>query len=145
MEKDEEYYANLDKRTKEYKEWKERFEEAQEEQPKGLGDTIERIAKVTGIKKAVEFIAGEDCGCDERKTKLNEYFPYNKAECLTEEEYHYLKDFYSKNRVSISPAQQQELIKIYNRVLHYNQEMTNCASCFKEVFKRLEKIINIYK
>lgn len=136
---------HLDKRTKEYKKWKAQFEQAQEEQPAGLGDTIETITKVTGIKKLVEFIAGEDCGCDERKAKLNEYFPYNKAECLTEQEYYFLKDFYSRNRVSIAPAQQQELIKIYNRVLHYDQQPTNCASCFKTVLKRLEQLHNIYK
>lgn len=136
---------HLDKRTKEYKEWKAQFEQVQEEQPAGLGDTIETITKVTGIKKLVEFIAGEDCGCDERKAKLNKYFPYNKAECLTEQEYYFLKDFYSRNRVSIAPAQQQELIKIYNRVLHYDQQPTNCASCFKTVLKRLEQLHNIYK
>ena len=41
---------------------------------KGLGDTIEKITKVTGVKKVVEKISeiiGEDCGCDERKEKLN--------------------------------------------------------------------------
>ncbi len=38
----------------------------------GLGDTIEQITEATGIKKLVEFVAGEDCGCEERKKKLNE-------------------------------------------------------------------------
>ena len=31
---------------------------------KGLGDTIEKVTKATGIKKLVEFVAGEDCGCE---------------------------------------------------------------------------------
>jgi hypothetical protein len=31
---------------------------------KGLGDTIAKITEATGIDKAVKFIAGEDCGCD---------------------------------------------------------------------------------
>ena len=37
---------------------------------KGLGDSIEKITKATGIKKVVDKIAkatGKDCGCDERK------------------------------------------------------------------------------
>ena len=38
---------------------------------KGLGDTIAKVTKATGIDKAVKFIAGADCGCDERKEKLN--------------------------------------------------------------------------
>ncbi|MBC8300337.1 MAG: hypothetical protein H8E55_31750 [Pelagibacterales bacterium] len=43
---------------------------------KGLGDTIEEILKKTGVKYTVNKMLGEDCGCDERKEKLNEKFPY---------------------------------------------------------------------
>jgi hypothetical protein len=82
MEKSKEYYENLDKRTKEYKEWKANFEEINEETSEGLGDTIEKVTEATGIKKLVKFIAGDDCGCDDRKEKLNKLFPYNKPECL---------------------------------------------------------------
>ena len=47
---------------------------------KGLGDTIEKITKATGIKKVVNTVAkatGKDCGCNKRKQTLNERFPYN--------------------------------------------------------------------
>jgi|10_taG_2_1085330.scaffolds.fasta_scaffold201264_2 hypothetical protein len=45
---------------------------------KGLGDTIERFTKATGIKKMVDKVAGEkDCGCNKRKNKLNNMFPYS--------------------------------------------------------------------
>ena len=47
---------------------------------KGLGDTIEKITKATGIKKVVETISkatGKDCGCADRKDTLNRLFPYN--------------------------------------------------------------------
>ena len=47
---------------------------------KGLGDTIEKITKATGIKKVVDTVAkvtGKDCGCNKRKNTLNEKFPYN--------------------------------------------------------------------
>ncbi len=46
---------------------------------KGLGDTIEKITKATGIKKVVDTISkatGKDCGCKTRKEKLNKAFPY---------------------------------------------------------------------
>jgi hypothetical protein len=43
---------------------------------KGLGDTIERITETTGIKKMVKKVVGDDCGCKERKEKLNKLFPY---------------------------------------------------------------------
>ena len=43
---------------------------------KGLGDTVEKITKITGIKDLVENLTKGDCGCDERKEKLNKLFPY---------------------------------------------------------------------
>ena len=46
---------------------------------KGLGDSIERITEITGIKKVVDKITGEkDCGCNKRKEALNKKFPYKK-------------------------------------------------------------------
>ena len=47
---------------------------------KGLGDTIEKITKATGIKKVVDKVSevtGKDCGCTDRKDALNKLFPYN--------------------------------------------------------------------
>jgi len=47
---------------------------------KGLGDTIAKITKATGIKKVVDKVAkatGKDCGCDKRQDTLNRFFPYN--------------------------------------------------------------------
>ncbi len=37
-----------------------------------LGDFIELITTYTGIKWLVKKIWGEDCGCDDRKNKLND-------------------------------------------------------------------------
>ena len=48
---------------------------------KGLGDTIEKITKTTGIKKVVDELSkvtGKDCGCKKRKEALNKAFPYKK-------------------------------------------------------------------
>jgi len=50
-----------------------------EEKSKGLGDTIEKITKATGIKKVVDTVnkvVGKDCGCGKRKDNLNRLFPY---------------------------------------------------------------------
>lgn len=46
---------------------------------KGLGDTIQKITKATGIDKAVSLIT-DDCGCEERKNTLNKLFPYDTQE-----------------------------------------------------------------
>jgi len=44
---------------------------------KGLGDTIEKFTKATGIKKLADKIPG-GCGCSKRKAKLNKLIPYKK-------------------------------------------------------------------
>lgn len=49
---------------------------------RGLGDTIAKVTKATGIKKAVDTVFGainKDCGCTERQAKLNRMFPYDKG------------------------------------------------------------------
>ena len=45
---------------------------------KGLGDTVAKITKATGVKALVERLTpeGEDCGCDKRQDTLNRVFPY---------------------------------------------------------------------
>ena len=42
---------------------------------KGLGDSIEKFTKATGIKKIADKIPG-DCGCNKRKEILNKLLPY---------------------------------------------------------------------
>ena len=50
------------------------------EKSRGLGDTVAKFTKATGIKKVVKTInkvTGKDCGCNKRKENLNRLFPYN--------------------------------------------------------------------
>lgn len=54
----------------------------------GLGDLVAKVTEVTGIKKIVEEVVGEDCGCQERQRKLNAMFPFNSS-----------KDIYYKNKL----------------------------------------------
>lgn len=47
----------------------------------GLGDTIEKITKATGIKTVVDKVSDGlniPCGCQQRKEKLNKLIPYKK-------------------------------------------------------------------
>jgi hypothetical protein len=44
-------------------------------QSQGLGDSIEKFTKATGVKKLADKIPG-GCGCKKRKEKLNQMFPY---------------------------------------------------------------------
>lgn len=46
---------------------------------KGLGDSIEKVTKATGIKTVVDIVSeglNIPCGCQGRKDALNKIFPY---------------------------------------------------------------------
>ena len=128
-----------DKRSKAYKEWKKNHAKSSE----GLGDTVEKITKATGIKKAVKFLAGEDCGCDERKEKLNEMFRYRKSECLTESEFDLIKTAVDTNKNKFTPSEQEEYKNIYERIFKVKVECTPCSFA-KVVWKDLLAVYNQY-
>jgi hypothetical protein len=130
-----------DKRTKAYKDWKAN----QENESKGLGDTIAKITKATGIEKAVKFIAGEDCGCDKRKEVLNKLFPYNRPNCLTETEHITLTEFFKRNQTQVSKSDQLTLLKISNRVFNERKKPSSCSSCVRSLVHRLKRLFNEYK
>jgi hypothetical protein len=52
------------------------------QESKGLGDTIAKITNAVGLDKVAETVANamgkEDCGCNKRKKKLNDLFPYRR-------------------------------------------------------------------
>jgi len=115
-------------------------------QSEGLGDSIAKITKATGIDKLVKFVAGEDCGCDERKEKLNKIFPYNQnIKCLDELEHSILTDWFSVERNSVTPNEQAELRKIYNRVFNKKSSPTSCSSCVRDMIDRLRQVFKEYE
>lgn len=142
-EENKEYYENLDKRTKEYKNYK-NWKENQEAASKGLGDSLEKVFEATGIADAVKFIAGEDCGCDERKAKLNKLLPFRNPECFTEEEYVWLADLFEKHTNVVDRTTQQKLVDTYNRVFHKKQRLTSCGSCIRRVYTDLKTYFDKY-
>ena len=130
-------------KKKNYKKWKESFNK---ENTIGLGDLVEKVTEATGIKKAVKFIAGEDCGCEERKQKMNS-IPLLKrrdVNCLTEEEYAYLTDWFGKKVNVVKQADQNKLLAIYNRVFNQRRERTSCGSCIKTMIDELKVLFNQY-
>jgi len=111
----------------------------------GLGDTVEKVFEATGIAKVAKFILGEDCGCDERKAKLNEMFPYRKPECLTEDEFNYLTEIDIAKKNTFKPSEVTRVREIYSRVMKVRLEPSNCASCFKEIVVNLVKVYESYE
>lgn len=118
-------------------------------QSQGLGDTIEKITEATGIKKVVEVFAkatGIDCGCDERKAKLNNLIPYRrKVNCLNESDYNMLNEFLKPTKGSLTPNEQWTIAAIYERVFEVKLEHSSCSSCWRDTLSDLRKVHNEYK
>ena len=160
MIKTKKYYESLDKRTKEYKEWAAagkpiEVHELTDEETKsmGLGDAVEKVTKATGIKSVVEHLYGEDCGCEDRKNKLNAFgvklrdlFRTPKIDFLQKEEYLYLKEFKSRyNGRELKREEQIELLKIHNRVFNTKRQMSTCTSCLKELCNKMIRLYDEHK
>ncbi len=107
---------------------------------KGLGDTIEKITKATGIKKVVDKISevtGKDCGCNSRKKALNKLWTYKGR--LGEDDFEYLEHFF-KNYNGKSLKNEQERDRLYvisNKVFNRADKPTSCASCLNTLVENL--------
>lgn len=113
--------------------------------PKGLGDTVAKVTKATGIDKVVHWIAGEDCGCKERQDALNLLFPYNKPECLTEQEHAFVKSLEPFKKESYPRHEIVKIVQISNRVFHRKDNPgTSCGACVKGMLVNLKTILNEY-
>jgi hypothetical protein len=109
---------------------------------KGIGDSIEKITKATGIKKVVDKISevtGIDCGCEERKKKLNQMFPY--ARPFTEDELSIYESVLPRLKSgTITGSDQAILVKLYNKIFNTNKKTSGCSSCVQETLAKLAKV-----
>ena len=111
----------------------------------GLGDLVEKVTEATGIKKVVKAVFGDDCGCDERREKLNKLLSFKTAECLTADEYKVLDTFYAKNPNEIRPSEWRTIVPIGRRI--FNQRINDdmgCGGCVREVISKLKKVYETY-
>jgi hypothetical protein len=108
---------------------------------KGLGDTIERITKATGIDKVAKAVLGDDCGCEERKEKLNKMFPYNKVRQFTEDELKIYEEVLPRLKSGTIKGQDQAtLVRLYNKVFNANKKPSSCSSCVQQTLAKLAKV-----
>lgn len=113
----------------------------------GLGDAIQKITQATGIDKIVKFIAGEDCGCEERRQKLNKMFPSKQPLCLTEEEYQWLTDFRASDSPDLTHEEAKMLSGIYTRVFQFRKIYMPCKcdpKAWQEMVNDLNQIYGTY-
>tara|TARA_Y100001963_G_scaffold108585_1_gene150129 strand:- start:612 stop:968 length:357 start_codon:yes stop_codon:yes gene_type:complete len=105
---------------------------------KGLGDSVEKVLKATGIDKVAKKILGDDCGCEERKQKLNKMFPYSRQ--MTEDEMKIYEEVIARTKGTITGADQAILVKIYNKVFNAKKQTSSCSSCVQSTLTKLKKV-----
>jgi hypothetical protein len=106
---------------------------------------VQKITKKTGIEAVVKWIAGEDCGCEERKEKLNKLFRYVEPLCLTQEEYDYLTKFRETNTSTLSKEELDAISTMWNRVFKTRKFYRPCTCNPKEWQKLINELMIVWK
>ena len=106
---------------------------------KGLGDSVEKVLKATGIDKVAKKILGDDCNCQERKNTLNKLFPY--ARPFTEDELSIYESVLPRLKGgTITREDQATLVRLYNKVFNSNKKPSSCSSCVQQTLAKLAKV-----
>lgn len=108
----------------------------------GLGDIVEAVTEATGIKSLVKAVAGDDCGCDKRKEKLNAAFPLLSNKRMTDEQKIVYETLVAP---SVKSGQYDRLattaVKKLNKDLGLaKMRITGCPSCGRRMVDKLVKI-----
>jgi len=110
---------------------------------KGIGDDINKFTEKTGIKKIVKKIFGDDCGCEERRQKLNAMFPHIKNTTpFTEDQ----KRIYEQVVPEIEKAnqitkdQKYVLQRLYTSAFGSPPQFNNCGKCNQKILDNLKRV-----
>tara|TARA_R100001530_G_scaffold42503_1_gene32391 strand:- start:140 stop:520 length:381 start_codon:yes stop_codon:yes gene_type:complete len=107
---------------------------------KGLGDSVEKVLKATGIDKVAKKVLGDDCGCDKRKEALNKMFPYANVRQFTEDEMSIYESVLPRIKGTVSGQDQAILVKLYNKVFNSNKKTSSCGKCVQQTVAQLAKV-----
>ena len=105
-----------------------------ENESQGLGDTVEKVLKATGISKVVKAIAGDDCGCNERKQRLNAILPYGtpkQIRCFTDDELERYGHFFNSRKKDYWTKEEVTLVfELYAEIFNKRYNIKRmCSSC----------------
>jgi hypothetical protein len=152
--KDPEYIEGLDKRKKEYKDYK-AWKDSQEESV-GLGDVVEKITEATGIKRVVKWLFGENCGCEQRKDdlnqiqiikkkrkELNKHFWLKYPNFMTQEDFDIIAPIIEDEKRNRYYADEVvQIYRVYNFIFGRRDEVSTCSSCVSKKIKELRKYMD---
>lgn len=108
----------------------------------GLGDKVAAVTKATGIEKIVKTFFGDDCGCDERRERLNKMFS-RPVKMMDEEQRKFFEDEIMtryKSGQNLTKHIGDEFYKLYEELLSKKKKRTTCTSCNKNMYIELLKI-----
>lgn len=111
----------------------------------GLGDTIQKVTKATGIEFLTKFVAGEDCGCSARQHKLNKIFPNRKPLCMTEGEYDWWTHFKSINSTTLSPTEATKIAEMWSRIFQSKRIYKPCTCNPKAWQTMINELTQVYE
>jgi len=119
-------------------------------QSKGLGDTIEKVLKITGIKQAIELVAGDCDACQKRKDALNKAFPYmqlNERKGVMRQDQKEAWEFFKSKNYKILKDPEMDLIQqIYCELFHTKvSPCRNCAGASLQWKTLTERIDHAYE
>ena len=140
-----------DRRSKEFRLMKEEF--ASQKEIRGLGDVVEAFTKATGIKAVVDKVSdvlGVDCGCDERREKLNNLLPRGRKQvrCMTDEEYtEYGLFMNTRKQGRLEADEVKYLMSLYTKIYNRKWAKVRCTQCalkgrVKEAMADLDRTYN---
>jgi len=110
---------------------------------KGIGDDIAKLTKATGIDKLAKKVLGDDCGCEERRKKLNQMFPhFRNIRQFTEDEIKIYEDIIpviEKNK-QIKAEQKIVINNLYKSIFGNKPKWSNCGNCNIKIIDNLKKV-----
>jgi hypothetical protein len=111
----------------------------------GLGDVVEVLTNVTGIKKLMEYIGTKletKCRCEERKAELNKLLNWRKMDEDQKGQYEYLATK-AANNSTISAADNKQLTELYNQVYSKKEKASTCSACVSTMLCQLKQVYDI--
>jgi len=109
-----------------------------EKKSKGLGDQIAKLTKATGIDKLVHAVV-EDCGCEERRAKLNAQFPGRNVEMSPEDVSAFANLLPAIDKGVLNRAETRTMYDIFNQTFSANERPCSCAGKNKRMVKKLRR------
>ena len=108
----------------------------------GLGDTIEKVTEATGIKAVVKAVLGDDCGCDDRKAKLNEMFPYLGDKKMDDRQKQVWTSVIvpARRRGRLKPVEATALTTLFMDFGITKPKWRRCGSCATKVLDEMQAI-----